>query len=151
MFERSERDTERKREREKARKTRVSRFSRNSRAIASPGTRGFARCGALPIKFRGLTRRRYARSTKADNSIPHRSREEQRKRERKDRRGSMERHGVVFRRGIPRTSSSGHASTGFNLPFSLESTRVLSARLLLPADDAASLGRNDANAVTCIG
>lgn len=48
-------------------------------------------------------------------------------------------------------ASSGHASAGFNLPFSLGSAlpRVLSARLLLPC--VASLGRDDANAVTCTG
>lgn len=46
-------------------------------------------------------------------------------------------------------ASSGHASAGFNLPFSPGSIYALSARLLLPY--VASLGRSDANAVTCTG
>lgn len=82
--------------RERARGTRESiftEFTERSRVRARVGSR------ALPIKFRGLTRRRYARSTKADNSILHRSREKGSKRGRKGE--CMERHGVVFRRGNP--------------------------------------------------
>lgn len=63
-----------RRERRKDRRMREGVDFPEFAVIASPGTRGFARCGASGIKFRGLTRRRYARSTKADNSIPHRSR-----------------------------------------------------------------------------
>lgn len=133
MLDRLERERESK---GNVRESIFTEFTERSRVRARVGLR------ALPIKFRGLTRRRYARSTKADNSILHRSREKGWKRGRE----SMERHGVVFRRGNPR-ASSGHASAGFNLPFSLGSSRVLSAHLLLP--DVASSGRNDANAVTC--
>lgn len=62
------RKEKREREREGGGKVRESIF-RNSRRLqvqARVGSRG-----ALPIKFRGLTRHRYARSTKADNSIPY--------------------------------------------------------------------------------
>lgn len=77
-------------------------------AIASPGTRRFARCGASAIKFRGLTRCRYARSTKADNSIPHRSRSRREER--------LERHGVVFRRGSPSFASTRFRGIQFAIP-----------------------------------
>jgi len=52
----------------------------------------------------------------------------------------MERDTVSFSaEGVP--SSLEHTTTGFNLPFSLGSNHVLSAHLLLSADDAASLER----------
>lgn len=137
---------ERHRRREGGERGRVD-FHGIHRAIASPGTRGFARCGALPIKFRGLTRRRYcARSTKTDNSIPHRSREErENERVKKRRRGrgeSMEKHGVVFRRGSPGFVVTPYHGIQFAI-FPWIHPRSLSAHLLLSADDAASLERRE--------